>query len=90
MKERKYNTDDRKRQDERPNTNMNRHGQDKSVSTAPCDKAFKNAPLKSAFSIIRPGLAYTIVCNNCQSGPFKKSETSNCNFLNVPWRFSLM
>ena len=48
----------------RPNTNMDRHGQDKtkvSVQHQPYGQAFKNASLKSAFIIISPGLAYMVI-----------------------------
>ena len=41
---------------------MDRHGQDKtkvSIQHQPYGKAFKNSSLKSAFSIISPGLVYT-------------------------------
>ena len=43
MKRRKDNTDDRKRQGQHkgPNTNMNRHGQDKGVHTAPAMRTHK-------------------------------------------------
>ena len=45
-------------------TNMDRQGQDKTkvfVQHQPYREAFKNVSLKSAFSIISPGLAYMVV-----------------------------
>ena len=61
----KDNTNDWKRQGQHkiPNTNMERHGQDKtkvSVHQQPYDQAFKNVSLKSAFTIISRGLAYIV------------------------------
>ena len=66
MKGRKDNTDDRKRREQhkRPNTNLDRDEKDKtkvSIQHQPDRQAFNNTSLKSALSIISPGLAYVVV-----------------------------
>ena len=64
MKGRKDNTTIGRDKDNIKDQTQDRHGQDKtkvSIQHQPYGQAFKNASLKSAFSIISPGLAYMVV-----------------------------